>query len=159
MDERRHRERLVSDVIGALTGWTVAVAQLNGMIADRMQVTETGLQCLYELARHGPSTPGELARRVNLTSGAASRMVERLQSAGYVRRVPDPHDRRRVVVEPTRESLERISGYYTPLTDRLREHLADLGDDHLALFLRFATNAQNSTDVEIRNVGSESPPE
>lgn len=142
----------------ARTGWTVSVVQFNGMVADRMQVTETGLQCLYELARHGPSTPGELARRVNLTSGAASRMVERLQAAGWVRRVPDPHDRRRVLVEPTRESLERISGYYTPLTDRLREHLADLGTEQLALFLRFAAHAQDSTESEIGNLAAGPPP-
>lgn len=153
MAEHGDREQLVSDVIGALTGWTVAVVQFNAMVADRMQVTETGLQCLYELARHGPSTPGELAKRVNLTSGAASRMVERLHAAGYVRRVPDPSDRRRVLVEPTVESLERISSYYTPLTDRLREHLADLDEGHLAHLLRFAVEAQRSTDVEIRTLG------
>lgn len=158
MGERGHRDPVVSDVIRALTGWTVAVVQFNGMVADRMQVTQTGLQCLYELARHGPSTPGELAKRVNLTSGAASRMVERLQAAGYVRRVADPHDRRRVMVEPTPESLETISEYYTPLTDRLQEHLADLGDDQLSVFLRFATNAQQSTDVEIRNLAAEPSP-
>lgn len=147
-------ERLVADVLGALTGWTVAVVQFNGMVADRMDVTETGLQCLYELARHGPSSPGELAKRVNLTSGAASRMIERLQAAGYVRRVPDPHDRRRVVVEPTPESLDRIARLYAPLTARLHAHLADLDADHLASMLAFATAAQASTDAEVRTLGA-----
>jgi DNA-binding MarR family transcriptional regulator len=146
------RERLVTDVVGALTGWTVAVVQFNGMVADRMQVTETGLQCLYVLARHGPTTAGELARRVNLTSGAASRMLDRLQAAGYVRRVPDPHDRRRILVEPTPQSLERVSTYYTPLTDRLREHLAGLDDAHLAGLLHFARAAEDSTEAEIRRL-------
>lgn len=150
-------EHLVADVLGALTGWTVAVVQFNGLVADRMDVTETGLQCLYELARHGPSSPGELARRVNLTSGAASRMIERLQTAGYVRRVPDPHDRRRVVVEPTPESLDRIAQLYTPLTDRLHAHLAGLDAGHLASMLAFATAAQASTDAEVRNLGAGPP--
>ncbi|MBC8093224.1 MAG: MarR family transcriptional regulator [Pseudonocardia sp.] len=146
-------ERLVSEVIGALTAWTVGVVQFNGMIAARMGVTDTALQCLYELSRQGPSTPGELARRVNLTSGAASRMVERLQEAGYVRRVPDPHDRRRVVVEPTPDA-QVVGRYYTPLTDRLRDHLRHLDDDQLAAFLRFATHAQDATAAEIRNLAS-----
>lgn len=151
MDER---EQLAAEVVGALTGWTVAVVQFNGMVAARLQVTETGLQCLYELSRHGPSSPGELGRRVGLTSGAASRMVERLQAAGYVRRVPDPHDRRRVVVEPTPGTLDRIAGYYRPLTDRLHADLAGADEAHLASMLAFAAAAQESTEAQIRELGT-----
>jgi DNA-binding MarR family transcriptional regulator len=152
MDGETDREQLLSGVVGALAGWTVAVARFNGLVASRMQLTETGLQCLYVLARLGPTTAGEVGRRVNLTSGAASRMLDRLQAAGYVRRVPDPHDRRRVLVEATDESLARVSTYYTPLNDRLREHLTGLDDDQLALFLRFAAAAEESTDAEIREI-------
>jgi DNA-binding MarR family transcriptional regulator len=117
-----------------------------------MQLTETGLQCLYVLSRLGPTTAGEVGRRVNLTSGAASRMLDRLESAGYVRRVPDPGDRRRVLVEATPESLERVAAFYTPLTDRLREHLAGLDEEHLAALGRFAVAAEESTDAEIRRL-------
>jgi len=142
----------VDQVIAALTGWTVAVVQFNGLVATRMQLTETGLQCLYVLARHGPTTAGEVGRRVNLTSGAASRMLDRLESAGYVRRVPDPGDRRRVLVEATAESLAQVATYYTPLTDRLREHLAGLDDEVLTELHRFAAAAEQSTDAEIRRL-------
>jgi DNA-binding MarR family transcriptional regulator len=142
----------VDRVLAALTGWTVAVVQFNGLVATRMQLTETGLQCLYVLSRLGPTTAGELGRRVNLTSGAASRMLDRLEAAGYVRRVPDPGDRRRVLVEATAESLDRVAAYYTPLTDRLREHLAGLDAEHLAALERFAVAAEESTDAEIRRL-------
>jgi DNA-binding MarR family transcriptional regulator len=146
------REEALSRVIGALTGWTVAVAQFNGVVAARLGVTETGLQCLYVLSRHGPTTAGEVGRRVNLTSGAASRMLDRLEAAGHVRRVPDQRDRRRVLVEATAESLDRVAALYTPLTDRLREHLADLDDDLVAELGRFAAAAEESTDAEIRRL-------
>jgi DNA-binding MarR family transcriptional regulator len=146
------RDEAVSQALAALTGWTVAVAQFNGRVAGRMQLTETGLQCLYVLSRLGPTTAGEVGRRVNLTSGAASRMLDRLQAAGYVRRVPDPQDRRRVLVEATPESLDRVAEFYTPLTDRLRDHLAGLDDDHLAELRRFALAAEESTDAEIRRL-------
>jgi DNA-binding MarR family transcriptional regulator len=120
-------------------------------------VTATDLQCLFVLSRHGPTTPGELARQVNLTSGAASRMVDRLESAGHVVRKPHPHDRRRVVVEATQESLEQVARYYTPLTDRLRGHLAGFDDDQLARLLRFARDAQDATDDEIQRLHARRP--
>lgn len=146
------REELVTDVVDALSGWTVAVVQFNGLVAARMGVTDTALQCLYVLFRRGPSTTGELGRRVNLTSGAASRMVDRLESAGLVRRVPDPDDRRRVLVEPVPDAARRVGELYAPLTDRLREHLAGWGPDELERMLAFAVGAEESTETEIRRL-------
>lgn len=46
-------------------------------------------------------TAGELAVEVGLTSGAVTGVVDRLERAGFARRVPDPADRRRVKVEVT----------------------------------------------------------
>ncbi len=145
-------DELVTDVVDALTGWTVAVVQFNGLVAARMGVTDTALQCLYVLFRHGPSTTGELGRRVNLTSGAASRMVDRLEAAGLVRRTPDPGDRRRVLVEPVPDAGRRVGELYSPLTDRLREHLAGWDPDELRRVLAFAVAAEESTDAEIRRL-------
>jgi hypothetical protein len=45
-----------------------------------------------------------------------------------------------------------VPAIHTSLTDRLRAHLADLGDEHLAALPRFATAAEHSTDAEIRGL-------
>jgi DNA-binding MarR family transcriptional regulator len=46
---------------------------------------------------------GELAEHTGLSSGAMTNRLDRLEEAGLVRRVPDPNDRRGVLVEPTEE--------------------------------------------------------
>lgn len=140
---------LLAEVLAALARWTVQVTQFNGMVADHMHVTQSDLQCLYVLELRGPATASQLARSVNLTTGSASRMIDRLDAAGYVTRTPDPHDRRRVLIAPTRQSIERVSGYYQRLNDRLAEHLATLDPDELGVLLRFAVAAQRGTDAEI----------
>src|SRR6476620_7469573 len=56
------------------------------------------------------STPGRLAARMELSSGA---MTDRLEQAGLVQRLPDPDDRRSVVVELTehgRKTYRRAVG-------------------------------------------------
>src|SRR5688572_25008996 len=100
------------EVLRAIARWQIPVIQFNGMLAERLGMTWTELQAMYVLANQGPASPGELARRVNLTSGSASRMIERLVQAGYVRRVPDPHDRRKIVIEPDDDAVRRIGGLY-----------------------------------------------
>jgi DNA-binding MarR family transcriptional regulator len=64
---------------------------------------------LGALRKQGPphrSTPGRLAERLELSSGAMTNRLDRLERAGYVRRLPDPADRRSLQVELTEAGLE-----------------------------------------------------
>jgi DNA-binding MarR family transcriptional regulator len=47
------------------------------------------------------STPGRLATRMDLSTGAMTNRLDRLEEAGLIRRLPDPGDRRKVAVELT----------------------------------------------------------
>ena len=49
------------------------------------------------------SSPGKLARLMELSSGAMTNRLDRLEQAGFVRRLPDPNDRRGIQVELTDE--------------------------------------------------------
>ena len=51
-------------------------------------------------------SPGELAEALELSSGAMTNRIDRLEAAGFVRRSPDPNDRRGVQVELTAEGLQ-----------------------------------------------------
>ena len=58
-------------------------------------------------------TPGQLARQSDLSTGAMTNRLDRLEQAGLVRRVPDSTDRRSVQVELTaagHEAWERSVG-------------------------------------------------
>jgi DNA-binding MarR family transcriptional regulator len=52
------------------------------------------------------SSPGDLANDLELSSGAMTSRLDRLEEAGLVRRLPDPDDRRGVVVELTEHGRE-----------------------------------------------------
>jgi DNA-binding MarR family transcriptional regulator len=49
------------------------------------------------------STPGDLSHKLELSSGAMTNRIDQLERAGFVRRLPDPSDRRGVRVELTDE--------------------------------------------------------
>src|SRR5579884_2619321 len=55
-----------------------------------------------------PMSAGELSRAQLLSSGAMTNRLDRLESAGLLRRVRDPRDRRGVLVELTDEGRARI---------------------------------------------------
>ena len=63
-------------------------------------------KALSTLAQAGEpyrSTPGKLARRMELSSGAMTNRLDRLEEAGLIRRLPDPDDRRGLLIELTPE--------------------------------------------------------
>jgi DNA-binding MarR family transcriptional regulator len=73
---------------------------LNSQIsAGAAGLGPTDVYTLNLLGTVGPLTAGQLAERTALTTGAVTRLIDRLERAGHVRRVPDPVDRRRVHVE------------------------------------------------------------
>lgn len=64
---------------------------------------------LGALRRAGPPyrrSPGELAKYADLSSGAMTNRLDRLEEAGFVRRLPDPNDRRALYVELTDKGFE-----------------------------------------------------
>ncbi len=152
MVTRGDRDELASEVLAALAAWQIPIIQFNGRLAERLGMPWVDLQALYVLANHGPATPGELAKRVNLTSGSASRMIDRLERAGFVRRAPDARDRRRVLIEPVPEAVARVGGHYAGLNDRHRRDLDELDEAGLRALLRFVRSAALSTEAEIRDL-------
>lgn len=91
--------------------------------------------------RPHPATPQVdldpyLADIVNLgTTGAVTRMVDRLERAGYVRRQADPRDRRRVIIRPVPERLAAIAPHYQGMATAWTDLLAAYSDAQLTLFL------------------------
>jgi DNA-binding MarR family transcriptional regulator len=137
---------------GAIPMWAILVVQLNNVVATQLGVTDTDVQCLHVLTLHGPATPGELAKRVNLTTGSASRMIDRLVAAECVQRVPDPADRRRVLIEPTQSGIDRVSAAYSGLIARTRDDLKSFADKEIGTLLRFMRAASDSTEAEIHRL-------
>jgi len=66
---------------------------------------------LATLRRAGPPyqlNPTTLYQAVMLSSGAMTNRLDRLEAAGYVKRLPDPQDRRGTLVQLTDEGLQFI---------------------------------------------------
>ncbi|MBD8870666.1 MarR family winged helix-turn-helix transcriptional regulator [Nocardioides donggukensis] len=71
-------------------------------------------------------SPGRLLRETLVTSGTMTNRVDRLTARGLVERLPDPHDRRGVLVRLTDEGRRRVDGAFEALLDAERGLLADL---------------------------------
>jgi DNA-binding MarR family transcriptional regulator len=78
---------------------------------------------------HGGLTPTELSRRLSLSSGAITALVDRLERTGHVQRRPNPADRRSSVVIPVPEGIEEAGRHLRPVAAELLEKAAELTDE------------------------------
>jgi DNA-binding MarR family transcriptional regulator len=77
----------------------------------------------YELS------PGRLLRETLVTSGTMTNRVDRLTARGLVERLPDPHDRRGVLVRLTVEGKAAVDGAFEALLAAEADLLAELPDE------------------------------
>jgi DNA-binding MarR family transcriptional regulator len=73
----------------------------DSLAAERLGVSETDLRCLNIIENSNGLPAGELAIQAGLTPGAVTGVIDRLENAGYARRVSDTADRRRVRLHVT----------------------------------------------------------
>lgn len=66
-------------------------------------------------------SPKQLLNEVMLSSGAMTNRIDRLESKGLVRRLPDPCDRRGVLIELTAKGLRLIDRAIEARFDEARE--------------------------------------
>jgi DNA-binding MarR family transcriptional regulator len=72
----------------------------HSRIAEQMGLSGTDHKCLeLVLSAKAPLTAGQIAQLSGLSTGAVTGVIDRLERRGFARRVRDPHDRRKVLVE------------------------------------------------------------
>jgi len=89
-----------------------AVDAYDELVAARLGINRSDLRCLDLLHQSGTMAAGQLAAGTGLTSGATTRMLDRLEQVGYIRRLPDRGDRRRVLVELTPQARKLAAELY-----------------------------------------------
>ncbi|HEY6203693.1 MAG TPA: MarR family transcriptional regulator [Candidatus Limnocylindria bacterium] len=132
------RAELIAEISQAMQEQQGQATILANAIADRLRLTPTELECLGMLASRGPLPAGELAKRTGLTSGAVTRLIDRLESRGIARRRADPEDRRHVLVEITATALKASAPFYEAIASEASDILDGYSEKELELILQFA---------------------
>jgi DNA-binding MarR family transcriptional regulator len=117
MNAKNERERLLRRV-GRELGRELTTCNvfLHSLIAAKVGLNVTDTRCLEILG--GASSPmiaGVLKEATGLTTGAVTGILDRLEEAGFVERVRDSEDRRRIFVKRLPSAGAKLAGLYEGL--------------------------------------------
>lgn len=125
------------------------LAQSHQRTADAVGIGVTDLLCLGMISAGEPVTAGRLAELVQLTPGAVTGILDRLERGGFIKRDRDPEDRRRVLVRLDPERQRDMAQLLDPLAGALGEVTADLPEGELRQITDFLARLRSATTAEL----------
>jgi DNA-binding MarR family transcriptional regulator len=142
------REELIEALVREMPWYISASMRYQIAIAHQLGMPVTDVHAVGALVELGPIGARQLADLMGMTTGAVTRLVDRLERGGFVRREPDPNDRRRIVLRVVPDRVGEIARYYEPMGRRWQERVADYSNKELRFLLTFLQRGREDTDAE-----------
>lgn len=136
-----HRSELLRELDEAGRAWSTAAVLFHGALAARQGLTASETKALDLLVRFGPLTAGALGERSGLAPASVTGLVDRLERKGFARRVRDPGDGRRVLVEADLAALAGFAPDFVDFTREMHALYADYTAEQLTTILHFIREA------------------
>jgi DNA-binding MarR family transcriptional regulator len=146
------RQELTAALTAEMPRYISAALRFQVAVAHQLGMPVTDVHAVAALLEDGPMSVRELADLMAMTTGAVTRLVDRLEHGGYVRREPDHADRRRVVVQTVPERVGEIASYYEGMDARWKQELDRYSDVQLRFLLEFLGREREHTRTETVNL-------
>ncbi|MGH3412600.1 MAG: MarR family winged helix-turn-helix transcriptional regulator [Marmoricola sp.] len=95
----------------------------------RRGLTPTRMTAVLTLERHGPLRPSDLAARLSISAASMSRLTEALEEDDWVRRTPDPEDRRACLLSLSKHGAATVDALRREGTTELTEAIRSLSEE------------------------------
>ena len=122
-----------------------AVLRHAAATAKRMGLEASELAALEHLQAAGAINQKRLGERLSMSPGAITAMIDRLERRGYVERIPNPEDRRSVLVNITKAGLEESLRHLWPYIEDMKSVEAGFSEEERAVAARFLRAATQAT--------------
>ncbi len=129
------RARILSTMLRAVGRASVHYTAFAQALASQLGISSTDLDCIAQLDEFGPASAGQLAEALNLTSGAITGVIDRLEAARFVVREADPSDRRRVIVRLMGERMVDLQRAFASLLLAAEQSVESYSDRDIRMFV------------------------
>lgn len=119
-------------------------------ISEILDVYTHDFTSINVLSETGPITAGELSKRIGLTTGSVTALIDRLEEVGFVRREKHPKDRRSIIIVPQYEEKEEVKAAYFQLNRKMLKLSDKYTEKERELIKSFLKDTVEILDSEIQ---------
>ena len=131
-------EDRVAQVRAAMKRQIVHAVLGNDRVAREHGLQVTDLQTLHLMVlRDDVRTPRQISATTGIPPSTVTKLLDRLEEAGYITRSPDPADRRRTVIALVPSAIEPLWALYGRTDDQFDELSRRFTSEELAVVVRY----------------------
>ncbi|MEV5571285.1 MarR family transcriptional regulator [Spirillospora sp. NPDC052269] len=135
------RDELVGRLLASGRELSNAAVMFHTALAEHQGLTATEEKALDLLDRFGPLTARQLSERSNLAPASVTGLIDRLERKGFARRIPNPADKRSVLVETVPDRLATLAPLFEDYVASLRDLVTRYDERELTAIVDFLTEA------------------
>lgn len=129
--------------------------RMHELIGKQVGLNGTDHKYLGFLLQKGQMTAGEFAELTGLTTGAITGLIDRFESRNFVKRHPDPIDRRKVIIIPdTDKIIKSISPFYEDFQQNTDDLIASFTTEQLNVLEKYFQNAMEIMLKKIEKINN-----
>lgn len=143
---------LIAQLLGLGQTSSTETALFHQKAAKQLGAGITDMKALSVLMQEGPMTLAALGRRLSLTSGAVTNLVDRLENRGMVQRTADANDRRKTIVTVVEEAFSQERNPYVSMGESYAKLLDTYSVEQLTFLVEYLERQITLTQQEIANL-------
>ncbi len=154
MNEQKSNEnerRLVEAIGFACMRWQEATESFDETFGKLHGLNSAERRCLSVITR-APQPANAVAKAIGLAPPSVTALIDRLSARELVHRVPDPNDRRRVLVAPSEKAIRLGQEAYGPIEAAGAQMLKQFSEEEKQVVLRFITQAIELQERELERL-------
>ncbi|MGB9201265.1 MarR family winged helix-turn-helix transcriptional regulator [Methanobacterium sp.] len=138
------REELIINLEEKQRQFIANIILSNQKIAEELKINTIDLQCLNIIEMlGGEAKPSEISKMTGLTTGGVTVMLDRLEKKNYIERVPNPNDRRSIVIHISSDKKSKLEDIYKSRKYTMEKILTNYDDQEISLILDYYTKLLN----------------
>jgi DNA-binding MarR family transcriptional regulator len=111
--------------------------EFEAYLGGELTVNPTDLNAMQHLIMEGPMSPTQLAKKLRLSTAAATVVTDRLTKVGHVTRAPHPTDRRGVIIQPAPESVAHAMRTLMPMIMGINQVIHEFSEQEQDVITRY----------------------
>jgi DNA-binding MarR family transcriptional regulator len=150
----RKRKQLLESVSDEGRLMSTRSVVLHSVVAEKLGLSPSDHKCVDLIYCQGEETltAGGLAELTGLSTGAVTGVLDRLERAGFIERVGDPKDRRRVIVRRTPDRSPDLKAFFAPMRTAMTSFCERYSDGELELIIGFMRGAGNLMEEQVNSL-------
>jgi DNA-binding MarR family transcriptional regulator len=152
MAQKNNRIEIINQLLVLGEIYSTETALFHQLAASLLGLSASDMKTLSILSQEGPLTAGDVTKRLGLTTGAVTSVINRLEKRGFISRKQDKQDLRKVILAINDDKLKKSNEIYSSIGGAFTELYNGYTIEQLNFLIKYHNDATSIVHQEVEKL-------